>query len=396
MANLHKKKNLGIHTELLSDGLVDLIKSGAVDNSNKTIDRGKTVATFCMGKKSTYDYLNDNPSIAFKTVDYTNNPLTIAKLENIVCINSALQVDLTGQATADSLGNYFYSGIGGHADFMRGALLAPGGRTVLTVSSRAVNGTVSRIVPMIDQGAGVTLNRGDIHYVVTEYGIAYIHGKSISERAMELIAVSHPKFRPWLIREAKKLGLLQKDLDYVPGDNLQYPAHLESHRVSSGGHRLFMRPVKAGDETSVKELFDSLADISQGERFFPRQGNGREYVPDFKGYDYSKGLIILVYDADDKKSRLVGIGQYQISELFHCADVRLLVHDRYYNRGIGAELLEYLTYLAKRSGLFYFTAESMVENKSALHLLEKAGFDMKKNIGSGLCEMRADFRNIYY
>ncbi len=195
LSNLSTKKHLGVHTELLSDAIVELMKNGVIDNTKKSIDRGKTVATFCMGKKETYDYIHDNPGIEFRTIEYTNNPLVIAQHNNIVAINSALELDLTGQATAESIGKIFYSGIGGQADFMRGAVLSPNGKTILTIQSTAKDGTVSRIVPFLKEGVGVTLNRGDIHYVITEYGIAYLHGKNIRERAMQLISIAHPKFR---------------------------------------------------------------------------------------------------------------------------------------------------------------------------------------------------------
>ena len=204
LSNLRNKKHLGVHTELLTDGIVELMKEGVIDNSKKVVNRGKTVATFCMGKKETYEYIHDNPGIEFRTIDYTNNPLVIAQQRNMVAINSALEVDLTGQATAESIGKTFYSGIGGSADFMRGAVLTPEGRTILALQSAAKSGEASRIVPFLREGEGVTLGRGDVHYVVTEYGMAYLHGKNIRERAMDLIGIAHPKFRPWLIEEAKK------------------------------------------------------------------------------------------------------------------------------------------------------------------------------------------------
>ncbi|MDM7935698.1 MAG: acetyl-CoA hydrolase/transferase C-terminal domain-containing protein, partial [Methanothrix sp.] len=185
LSSLQEKRHLGVHTELFSDGIADLMRRGVVDNSCKSIDVGKTIATFCMGSRSTYEFLRDNPSVEFRTIDYTNNPMVIARNRGMIAINSALEVDLTGQATAESLGHSFYSGIGGQADFMRGAVLSPGGKTILALPSTAEDGQVSRIVPFLSEGAGVTLTRGDIHYVVTEHGIAYLHGKSIRERAME-------------------------------------------------------------------------------------------------------------------------------------------------------------------------------------------------------------------
>ncbi len=202
LASLRDKKHLGVHTDLLGDGLLELMKSGVIDNSRKTINRGKTIASYCMGSQSSYELINDHPAIELKEIDYTNNPLLIAQHENMVAINSALEVDLTGQATAESIGTLFYSGIGGQAGFIRGAAMATGGKTILALQSTTRDGSTSRIVPLLQKGAGVTLTRGDIQYVVTEYGQAYLHGKNIRERAMSLIAIAHPKFRSWLIEES--------------------------------------------------------------------------------------------------------------------------------------------------------------------------------------------------
>ena len=226
IANLRDKKHLGVHTELFSDGIADLMKQGVIDNSRKSIDRGKTVASFCMATESTYAFMSDNPSIEFRPIDYTNSPLVISQNDNMVAINSALSVDLTGQASAESIGHVFYSGIGGQADFMRGAVLAKGGRTILVLPSVTADGKTSRIVPFIEEGAGVTLTRGDVHYVVTEYGIAYLHGQNIRQRAMELISIAHPDFRERLIDEARERNLIYADQVFVSGKEGEYPEEL--------------------------------------------------------------------------------------------------------------------------------------------------------------------------
>lgn len=267
MASLYHKKNLGVHTELLSDGLIDLIKAGVIDNSRKTIDHGKTVAAFCMGNKSTYHFLDNNPSISLRTLDYTNNQLIIAQIDNMVAINSALEIDLSGQATSESIGGVFYSGIGGHQDFMRGALFSRNGKTILALKSTSRKDTVSRIVPALKEQAGVTLNRSDIRYIVTEYGIAYLHGKNIRERAMSLIAIAHPKFRPWLIEEAKKRGLIFKDQAFIPGKRGEYPEDMETFMTTKTGMQIFIRPVKISDEPILKDFFYSLSDKSIERRF---------------------------------------------------------------------------------------------------------------------------------
>lgn len=392
LSSLSAKKNLGVHTELLSDGIVDLIKKGAVTNRMKSINRGKTTASFCMGSKETYDFLNDNPGIEFRQIDYTNNPLVIAQNKNMAAINSALQIDLTGQATAESLGKTFYSGIGGSADFMRGAILAPGGKTILVLQSTAQNDGISRIVPFLDEGAGVTINRGDAHYVVTEYGIAYLHGKNIRERAMSLIAVAHPKFRAWLMDEAKKLNLIYKDQAFIPGEKGEYPEGLETRRSTKSGLKILLRPVKMTDEPLLKDFFYSLSDESIFRRFISvRRDMPHERLQELTAIDYSKEMVILAVIETGQKEEIAGVGQYGINESNHTAEVAVVVRDNFQNKGIGTELLSLLTNTAKKYGLLGFTAEVLAENKSMLHLFEKAGFDIQRTSSVREYELKMTF-----
>ena len=393
LSNLQGKKHLGIHTELISDGIVELMRKGVVDNSRKTVNRGKTVATFCMGKLSTYEFLHDNPSIDFRSIDYTNNPLLIARQDNMVAINSALEIDLTGQATAESIGKTFYSGIGGQADFMRGAALARNGKTILTIQSTAACDVVSRIVPFLKEGAGATVLRGDVQYVVTEWGIAYLPGKNVRERAMEMIAIAHPKFRPWLIEEARKNGIIYKDQAFIPGERGIYPEELESYRTTRTGVNLLYRPVKISDEDRLKDFFYSLSDNSMYRRFISyRQDMPHERLQDFVVIDYTNKMEILAVLGEEEKEEIVGLGQYEIEKDSHVAEVAFAVSDKHQNKGIGQELLGYLAYLARRQGLLGFTAEVLLENRPMLHVFEKMGFDMEKRVGSGVYELKMMFR----
>ncbi len=393
MANLSGKKNLGVHTELLSDGLVELMKKGVVDNSRKTIDRGKTVATFCMGRKETYEYIHDNPVIEFKTIDYTNNPVIIARHDNMVAINSALEIDLSGQASAESIGKVFYSGIGGQADFMRGAVMARNGKTILAVQSTAAADTVSRIVPYLKEGAGTTLIRGDIHYVVSEYGIAYLHGKNIRERAMELIAIAHPRFRPRLIEEAKQAGWIYRDQAFIPGERGMYPEGLETYRTTRTGLDILFRPVKISDEPLLKDFFYSLSDNSMYRRFISyRKDMPHERLQEFVVIDFTKEMVILAVVEKEDREIVAGLGQYGIDEITHTAEAAFAVRDGFQNQGIATELLSYLTYLARRRGLLGFTAEVLVENKPMLRVFEKGGFDIRKKASAGVYELEMAFR----
>jgi acyl-CoA hydrolase/ribosomal protein S18 acetylase RimI-like enzyme len=392
LARLAGKKHLGVHTELLSDGIVSLMQAGVVDNTRKTVDRNKTVAAFCMGSRATYEYLNDNPAVSLRAVDYTNNPSVISRIERMTAINSALEIDLTGQSTAESLDGAVYSGVGGQPDFMRGAVLAPGGKSVLVIPSTARDGTVSRIVSHLGEGAGVTLTRSDIHYVVTEYGIAYLHGKNLRERAMELIRIAHPAFRTWLLREAKARHLIYADQAFVPGNRGEYPEHLETHRTTRSGSEIFLRPVRISDEPLLKDFFYSLSDRSVYQRFISaRKDMPHERLQEFVIIDYSAETVILAIEEIDGIQMVVGVAQYGIEPDSHTAEVALVVRDDFQKQGIGTELLTYVTLLAKREGLLGFRAEVLVENQAMMHLFEAAGFSIEKKRGAGVYELRMLF-----
>ena len=207
---LFDRKDLGIHSELISDSTIPLIEAGVITGARKNFKPRKIILGFVLGTKKLFNFVDNNPIFEFHPTCYTNDPLLIARNDNMVAINSALQVDLTGQVCSDSIGTYFYSGIGGQVDFLRGASYSKGGKPIIALPSTAKNGTVSRIAPILSPGAGVVTSRGLIRYVVTEYGVAYLHGKSIRERARALIEVAHPKFRDELYEYCERTKWLQR------------------------------------------------------------------------------------------------------------------------------------------------------------------------------------------
>jgi 4-hydroxybutyrate CoA-transferase len=207
-AELRDHRHLGIHSEMVSDGIVDLVECGAVDGSRKTFLPGKVVAGFAMGTRRLYDFVDDNPVMSFWGAEVVNDPAVIATNDNVVAVNSALEVDLTGQVDADSIGNRVYSGIGGQVDFIRGAARSAGGRPVIALNSTARHGELSRIVPTLRNGSGVVTSRGDVHHVVTEHGRVDLYGRSLRERARGLIDIADPQFRESLERAAHELGYL--------------------------------------------------------------------------------------------------------------------------------------------------------------------------------------------
>ncbi|MCT4606952.1 MAG: 4-hydroxybutyrate CoA-transferase [Marinisporobacter sp.] len=198
---LKDKKDLGIHSEMFSDGVVELVEAGVINNKKKTLHEGKMIVTFLMGTKRLYDFVHNNPTVELHPVDYVNNPCVVMQNENIISINSCIQVDLMGQIVSESIGLKQFSGVGGQVDYIRGASMAKRGKSIIAIPSTASKGKVSRIAPFIDEGSAVTTSRNDVHYVVTEYGIAQLRGKSLKERGRALINIAHPDFRPMLIEE---------------------------------------------------------------------------------------------------------------------------------------------------------------------------------------------------
>ena len=202
------RRDLGVHTEMFSDGVLDLIEAGVITNSNKKVARGRTVTGFTMGSDRLYRFVDDNPEVTFLDIEFVNNPVVIAKNPRVTAINSAIQIDLTGQVCADSMGHKIYSGVGGQVDFVLGANFSEHGKSIIALPSTAKKGALSRLVPALERGAGVVTTRALVDYVVTEYGIAELRGRSIAERARDLINISHPDFREELAREARDtLGL---------------------------------------------------------------------------------------------------------------------------------------------------------------------------------------------
>jgi 4-hydroxybutyrate CoA-transferase len=193
---------------MVSDGVIDLIESGIITNEKKTLHTGKILAGFVLGTQRLFDFINNNPIFEFHPSQYVNDPFIISHNERQVAINSAIEVDLTGQVCADSIGYNFFSGIGGQVDFVRGSARSKGGKPIIALRSTAVNDTVSRIVPHLKEGAGVVTSRGDVHYVVTEFGVAYLHGKAVRERCRALIQIAHPKFRDELEKQARERNYL--------------------------------------------------------------------------------------------------------------------------------------------------------------------------------------------
>lgn len=369
------KKDLGIHTEMFSDWIIGLIESGAVTCAKKTLNHGKVVASFCMGSRRLYDYIDNNPFFEFYPTEYVNDPYVISQNEKMVGINVGLEIDLTGQVCSDSLGYRFYSGIGGQVDFIRGAARSRGGKAIIAMPSTAKDGTISRIVPHLTEGAGVVTTRGDVHYVVTEYGVAYLHGKSIRERVLSLINIAHPKFRKELIQAAKSQMYIYADQIELDTEKLPYPEDLERYDTLRDGTEIFFRPVRPTDEAALSEMLYSLSSKSVQTRYmthtiaFPHKD-----VQQLTNIDYLQDLAIVGTVPGASGEEIVAIAQYFLEPKTQAAEVAFIVQDEWQQKGMGTFLLDYLTQIAKKRGVKRFYAKVLPGNKAMLAIFHNSGY----------------------
>ena len=390
---LKDKKDLGIHTEMFSDWIIELIECGAITCSKKTINRGKIVASFCMGSQKLYDYIDNNPFFEFYPTEYVNDINIISQHEKMVGINVGLEIDLTGQVCSDSLGYQFYSGIGGQVDFIRGSARSRAGKAIIAIPSTAKNGTVSRIVPHLTEGAGVVTTRGDVHYVVTEYGIAYLHGKSIRKRVMDLVNIAHPKFRNELIQAAKAQKYIYEDQIELAWDKVVYPSELERYETLRDGTEIFFRPVKPTDEPALAEMLYSLSQESIKTRYmthtitFPHKE-----VQQLTNIDYQQNLAIVGVVPGVSEEAIVATAQYFLDPKTQAAEVAFIVQDEWQQKGMGTFLLDYITQIAKQRNVKSFYAKVMPHNKPMLAIFHNSGYKVNTEFDGEVYSVKYDLK----
>jgi len=375
---LKDKKDLGVHTEMFSDWIIDLIECGAITCSKKTVNRGKVVASFAMGTKRLYDYINQNPFFEFHPTEYVNDINVISQHEKMVGINVGLEIDLTGQVCADSLGYQFYSGIGGQVDFIRGCARSRGGKPIIAMPSTAKNETISRIVPHLTEGAGVVTTRGDVHYVVTEYGVAYLHGKTIRQRALALINIAHPKFRNELLQAAKKHRYIYEDQIELSWDKIEYPKQLERYETLNDGTEIFLRPVKPTDESALSEMLYSLSEESVRKRYMSRTvAFPHKDVQQLTNVDYQNTLAIVGVVPSVTGDEIVAIGEYFLEPRQGHAEVAFVVQDEWQQKGMGTLLLKFLSEVARKREVKSFHAKVLRDNRAMLAVFHNSGYNVR-------------------
>lgn len=389
---LKEKRDLGIHTELLTDSILELIASGAISNSRKTTDRGRIVASFCMGTRRLYDAVDNNPLFSFRPTEYVNDAHIISRQHKMVAINMALEVDLTGQVCADSLGSRFFSGIGGQVDFNRGAAAAIGGKAVIALESTARNGSISRIVTRLTPGAGVVTTRGEAHYIVTEYGVAYLHGKSVQERAMALISIAHPDFREQLFREALEAKYLRPELAGIDGRLLMVSQEMQTTALLDDGTQVSFRPVHPTDEPLMRDLLYDLSRETLYYRFMTPGGRfAHREIQNFVYIDHRKDAAIVGTIPEAHGEEIIAVGRYYLDEKSNRAEVAFVIRDSWQNRGIGTFLFKHLVKIAKRNGIAGFTAEVLRDNRRMQAIFNHSGYSVQSRVEDDVYSYSIDF-----
>ncbi|MBI2440483.1 MAG: GNAT family N-acetyltransferase [Lentisphaerae bacterium] len=389
---LKDKKDLGIHTEMITDGVRELIECGAVTGARKTIDRGKVVASFCVGTKQLYDFVDRNPAIAFYPTEYVNDQAVIQKQYKMVAINAALEVDLTGQVCAGAPGAEFFGGVGGQADFSRGAAKSRGGKAIIVLPATTADGAGSRIVTRLSPGAGVVMANAGVQYVVTEYGVAYLYGKSISERAMALISIAHPKFRAQLLREAVAAKYLSAGLADKEGLIVVAAKEMRVTYLLKDGTQILFRPIHPTDMARMREHFYGLSEQSIYNRFMRTvKGISRKQIEDFVYVDHRNDVCIVGVLPEAYGEQIIAIGSYYLDPKTNWAEVAFTVHDKWQRRGLGSFLLSYLIRIARRNGISGFAAEVLVENKPMLAVLNKADCTVHSQLIGDVYSFRLEF-----
>ncbi len=395
LRHLGDKEDLGLHTEMFSDGIMHLLQHGNITNRRKTLYAGISVTSFCMGTRQLYDLVDDNPAFAFHPSEYVNDPLVIAQNDRMVAINSALQIDLTGQVCADSLGSQFYSGIGGQVDFIRGAARSRGGKPIIAMPSTAKDGTVSRIVPVLNEGAGIVTTRADVRYVVTEHGVADLYGRNVRERTLALVSIAHPDFRNDLLAAAKARHYVYAEQIPFPQEGLPYPKELERWMRFRDGLDVFFRPMRPTDERLLRDLFYSHSEETVYMRYMtPVKKLALRQIQEFVTLDYQTHVAIAGFLLHDDTEQMIAVARYVLDRKTNMAEVAFTVHDDYQNRGIGHFLLDYMKEIAQQRGIAGFTAQVLASNGRMLHLFHKVYSPLRSEVAGGVYNISCRFAEI--
>jgi acyl-CoA hydrolase/GNAT superfamily N-acetyltransferase len=390
---LSDKNDLGVHTQFLTNDIMRLVSMGVITNRKKGFNDGKLVASSAIGTNNLYEFLNDNPSIEFHPSDYVNDPGIISRHNKMVSMNVAMTMDLTGQVAADALSNNYFSGVTGMLDFIRGSFQSEGGKSIIMLISTTIDGKKSRIVPMLNDTA-IVVPRGDVQYVVTEYGVVNLFGKSLQERATAMISISHPDFRDELLFEAKKTGLLSEERTLSESVRGIYPIKLEETREIDGD-LITIRPAKPVDERRIQEHFYNQDKDDIYSRFF--QARSRFVRDDLEGMfqiDYIKDLTLLAVVGEFGFGKVVAVGEYLLDQARNVAEVAFSVSKEWQGKGLGKILMRKLSEAARENGIAGLMAYTLPRNQGMIRLFKSLPYKVSTMYDGSVIELSCRFDEV--
>ncbi len=393
---LSDRRDLGIHSDVITESIVDLIEKGIINGKAKTLHTGRVVASYCLGSKRLYDLIDNNPMFAFYPMETVCDPQVLRQNSKLVSVTQAEAVDLMGQVCSDQFEGRFYGGVGTQPDFMRGAAASPDGRPIICLASTTEDGKVSRIRPLLNEGEGVTIPRSDVHYVVTECGTAYLFGKSIQEKALALIETAHPSFRPWLLKEARRLKYIRQDqqlkCEIKNGHECFYPQTEDRKIQLQDRTTIVVRPTRASDVRGLQDLFYKLPPQDVYTRFFTGlkhfSVSRAEY---FCNVDYERQMAFVVTIGEREQEKIIASSFYLLDQSTRMADVAYMILHEWHGKGLGTILQQRMAEYASSRGVKGFKADILPENRAMLRLAEKCGSRVTKKLSRDVYEVEMLF-----
>ena len=386
---LAQKNDLGVHTEILTEYLMDLAAQGVITNRHKTLDEGKVVASGAIGSQQFYQSLHNNMVIDFRPSDYVNNPAVIAQNHKMVAINFARTMDLSGQVYADALPQNHFSGVTGMFDFILGTSMSPGGKSIIVIPARSIDGKTSRIIPKASEGA-IVIPKGYVSYVVSEFGMVNLLGKNIEERAMAMISLAHPDFRDELFHNAQEAGWIDRNRTLHESLFGVYPVRMEETRIYDG-QRVMFRPAKPLDDRLIQEHFYNMDEKDVQTRFFSiRRSFYREDMETMFQADYIKNLSIVAVTGEIGFEKIIGLGMYAL-EHSAVAEIAFSTAREWQGKGIAGVILEKLAEAARENGITSLEAYVLPTNTGMIKLFKKLPHKVKSRFEGEAVVLRCDF-----
>jgi acyl-CoA hydrolase/RimJ/RimL family protein N-acetyltransferase len=387
---MEHKNDLGVHTQFLTDGLMQLVSLGVINNRKKGVNEGKLVASTAIGTTNLYEFLHDNPAIEFHPSDYVNDPTVIASHHKMVSLNVATVMDLTGQVAVDALPHNNFSGVTGMLDFVRGSAQSPKGKSILMIPSTSRDGKTSHIVPVLED-MPVVVPRSDVYYVVSEFGVINLFGKSIQERTMAMISIAHPDFRDELFFNAKKIGLIGTERTLKESIHAVYPLKYEEV-IKIAGQEVTIRPAKPVDERRLQEHFYNLDKNDVISRFFHKKTSFiRDDVASMHQIDYIKEMTMVAVVGEFGFGKIIAVGGYVLEPRHNVAEVAFSVSKEWQGKGLSKIILRKLAEAARGNGIGGLVAYTSMSNQAMIALFKSLPYAVATSVEDNLIHLRCHF-----